>query len=195
MKTKTQALFFLLIVLIVVSCKKGEEDPSFSLRTRKNRVVGDWKIKSGRSSYEETNSNGSISYSEGFQYTETGYTYTTGSGWSTQIYVGGHSYSFKFNKDGTFTSLEIYDGQAITCKGVWDFNAGVSKAKAKQEINVRYESVQNSSGLKTYKGNQTSLTYSILELRNKKMKLRAEYSIKNPDGTGYKYVDIYELQQ
>jgi hypothetical protein len=32
------------------SCKKGEEDPGLSLRSRKGRVVGDWKV----SNYSET---------------------------------------------------------------------------------------------------------------------------------------------
>ncbi|MDP2387535.1 MAG: hypothetical protein Q8M29_14255 [Bacteroidota bacterium] len=195
MKIKNQIFLFVLTILFVASCKKGEEDPTFSFRTRKNRVVGDWKLKSGKSTYEETGSNGAVSYSDGFIYSESGYTYTTGTGWSTQVYAGSHSYKLEFSKDGTVASTETLDGQAITNKGLWDFNVGVGEVKAKEEINVRYESVQNSNGTKTYKGNQMSMTYSILELRNKKMKLRAEYNVKNPDGTGYKYIDYYELVQ
>lgn len=195
MKTKTQILVFILTGLILASCKKGPEDPSFTFRTRKNRVVGNWKLASGRSSYEETQANGAISYTEGFTYTKGRYQYTVGSGPSTQIYVGSHSFNMDFSKDGYLVFAEVYDGQALTKKGPWDFNDGIGKAKAKEEINVRIETNESGSGVKTYKGNQTSLTYSILELRNKKMKLRAEYSVKNPDGTGYKYVDLYELEQ
>ncbi len=157
--------------------------------------MGEWHLNAGKSTYQETNSSGSISYSEGFLYTKTGYTYTTGMGISTQVYTGSHSYSFTFKKDGGFASIETLDGQAAAYKGYWNFNAGVGEAKAKEEINVKFESLQGSTGTKTYKGNQTSMTYSILQLRNKKMKLRAEYSVTNADGSGYKYVDIYELEQ
>lgn len=40
---------YLLSFLILTSffaCKKGQEDPSFSLRTRKARLAGEWKVKS-----------------------------------------------------------------------------------------------------------------------------------------------------
>ncbi|NQV52969.1 MAG: hypothetical protein HQ500_07285 [Flavobacteriales bacterium] len=35
----------LLLGMIVPACKKGDEDPFFSLRTRKNRLTGDWKVE------------------------------------------------------------------------------------------------------------------------------------------------------
>ncbi len=195
MKTKAQALSFFLMTLIFVSCKKGEEDPSFSLRTRKNRVVGDWKVSSGKTTYEESASNGSIPYSEVYLYTETGYSYTETTGIVSQQYEGGHSYYMKFNRNGAILFTEIFDGSMSTYRGKWDFNKGVGDAKAKEKINVHFESLENSAGTKTYKGDQINATYSITELRNRKMVLRSEYTIKNTDGTGSSYKEYYVLEQ
>jgi len=47
MYKKQFILISLLSVFVFSECKKGEEDPLISLRTRKARVVGKWKIKSG----------------------------------------------------------------------------------------------------------------------------------------------------
>jgi len=195
MKSKTKLVLFSLLVLFVASCRKGDDDPAFSFRTRKNRVVGDWKMRSGKSTYEEFNSSGSIPYSETYVYTETKYDYTETTGIISQQYSGGHTYYLKFNRNGTILFTEIFDGQASTYKGKWDFNKGIGEAKAKELINVRYESLESSNGTKTYKGDQTNITYTIQELRNRKMVISWEYTIKNEDGSGYSYKESYELTQ
>lgn len=41
------AIIASLILLNFTSCKKGENDPTISLRSRKARLVGDWKLKEG----------------------------------------------------------------------------------------------------------------------------------------------------
>ena len=41
--------------LFLTSCKKGEDDPFFSLYTRKMRVTGDWKLKSFERNTDVTN--------------------------------------------------------------------------------------------------------------------------------------------
>lgn len=38
-------LFFALLFFVIVSCNKYENGPSFSLLSKKSRVVGDWKLK------------------------------------------------------------------------------------------------------------------------------------------------------
>lgn len=49
MKTKHILLAFVLLLTsltIITSCKKYEDGPMFSLRTKKARLTGDWKIQS-----------------------------------------------------------------------------------------------------------------------------------------------------
>jgi hypothetical protein len=40
-------LVFGLLFLFPAACKKGENDPLISLRTRKDRVAGDWRLTGG----------------------------------------------------------------------------------------------------------------------------------------------------
>lgn len=100
------------------SCKKGEEDPGLSLRSRKGRVAGEWNV----SSYEETtsysenlssfigpstsssSSNGTtkVSY-DGEKYTTENITNSSSGGSSTVSTVAVGEFKYTFEKDGTFT--------------------------------------------------------------------------------------------
>jgi len=44
MRKFTLVALFALLLLPIVSCKKGSEDPMISFRSRNNRLVGTWKI-------------------------------------------------------------------------------------------------------------------------------------------------------
>jgi hypothetical protein len=63
--------------IAIVSCKKYEEGPGLSLRTKKGRLTGDWKLKA---------------------------VYENGVDISTQ-YIGTSSISSKIEKDGSITSI------------------------------------------------------------------------------------------
>jgi hypothetical protein len=83
------------------SCKKGENDPFLSLKSRKARVVGEWKI----SKLEETGT--STDFGESYQFTHSndGSTtiYTHNPGGETKTTSFPHSESYAFKKDGTYT--------------------------------------------------------------------------------------------
>ncbi|HEY1038864.1 MAG TPA: hypothetical protein VGF30_05625 [Bacteroidia bacterium] len=195
MKKLSFIFCLLLIVSSFVSCKKGSEDPAFSFRTRKNRVVGAWSIKSGRYTYEAKDLSGTLVVSDGYKYSEKTYEYVPINAPAGVVYTGGHAYNLTFRKNGTFVLRETFDGFVTTYMGRWDFNQGVGDAKAKEQINLHYDSVENYTGTKTYKGNQTNATFSIIELRNKKMKISLEDYRANPDGSSDKYSEFYELEQ
>jgi hypothetical protein len=195
--SKALVLLILFIASFLVSCKKGEEDPKLSLRTRKNRVVGKWRLASGKSSYFTKGANGNINYSEGFGFTATNYTYTvpSPSGTGTLAYAGTHYINMNLDKNGDVMFTEIFDGIADVRKGSWNFNAGVGNEKAKEEIILHFQTKENHNGTYFYSGNQKDMTYTLVGLRNKSMKIRAEYTVKNPDGTGSTYIDLYEMIQ
>lgn len=115
-----------LLIPTLESCKKGEEDPGLSLRSRKGRVAGEWNV----SSYEETtsftqnastfigpsttssSSNGTVKVSyDGENFTTENITNSSsgGSGSAKSVAKGDFKYSFK--KDGTFTltQTKVYE--------------------------------------------------------------------------------------
>ena len=45
---------FILATFILVGCKKGENDPLISLKTRKSRLSGEWKMSFAEYSINDT---------------------------------------------------------------------------------------------------------------------------------------------
>lgn len=62
--SKTLLLLVLASFLIFPSCKKGENDPFLSLRSRKNRLSGEWVLKSGSETYQFNSINIQVEYEE-----------------------------------------------------------------------------------------------------------------------------------
>lgn len=197
---KLKHISLLLLTAIVLIClssciKKGEDDPLFSLRTRKARVVGKWKIKSGKEVY--TNQ----FYASGPHFDELTTTFSENSfeqtykeADSTDISTGSLSYEMEFTKDGGFISTAIYNDISTTLlKGKWDFTGKVGEHKNNDQIVINYTSrlftsigtysVNNSSSI--FEGNKSDQTYSIKELRNKTMVLVSEYSSTDEAGNTY----------
>lgn len=149
---------FLILVSTFSACKKGENDPFFSLKSRKARLVGEWKIAEGN--IEES---GNYSYGEQAFNWQATYKYTANelnlSGIDNQVYnnipsvdtiqdIYSYSEKITFNKDYTFkieinTSLKSVGGVAVTqpltsvykYEGNWNFGA---KNKEKDLKNKEY---------------------------------------------------------
>lgn len=102
------------------SCKKGENDPAMSLKTRKARLTGEWKLtdalilqyedgqKVGQTTYDGThlNSNGDVSV---------------------------FTLSYEFAKDGTYSSETVEDGERTTEMGNWAFTGKSKDADLKKK--------------------------------------------------------------
>lgn len=108
---KKTMLAFLAVGLLVAtpSCKKGENDPFLSLKSRKARIAGDWLItgydldRTYTQADGDTGTNNATMSGDVITYTNTftsGGTTTTSTSTTT---VNEASYSF--TKDGTFTSV------------------------------------------------------------------------------------------
>ncbi len=86
-------------ILVLASCGRYEEGPGFTLRSKKSRLAGDWKVA-------EITVNGQ----------------TTIDGEPTL--PSGYSLDFTFEKDGNFTLSSQYPdgaaGSASTEKGTWE---------------------------------------------------------------------------
>lgn len=107
----------------ISSCKKGEDDPFLSLRSRKARIAGEWRVVgintteksegSGQSSIANTTYNGAVQ-----TYTST----NTVNGVSTSTTATkGYTMEFEFRKDGTYTQTVLEEDQTIVIEGLWIF--------------------------------------------------------------------------
>lgn len=129
-------IYIISIFLFISSCKKGENDPSISLRTRKARLVGEWKVVKS----EETRMEKVYELDTYNQYTTvydtTLYDGTTSTqvAWLLEVseeiqtlspYTPAtrtYSEIYEFNKDGSFTYIKDYsESFKIEEKGTWTF--------------------------------------------------------------------------
>jgi hypothetical protein len=139
----------ILVLLIAVfaiptfqSCKKGENDPSISLKSRKSRLVGDWTLKEGSITMTNGGSSGVITYNG-----------------STESYSTGGSYSYTLKatikKDGTFESTLLEDGDLTVTEGQWYFLEGNKDKDLKSKECVAFV---NTKVTNTPAGNPTTIS-------------------------------------
>ena len=90
MKTKSFLAIALIFssLLVFTGCRKGEDDPFLSFRSRTARLTGEWKLKSGEIVYTGTDSFSSpdtgndttVIITTQFIFTESSLTYSSSSG-------------------------------------------------------------------------------------------------------------------
>ncbi len=115
---KAISLFTLALLVfsgvVLTGCKKGDDDPFISLKSRDARVTAKWKLVKA----EGTSTN-----------TFAGTTYTTTSNFNGTVYsvtyssgvVDSYSYALEMEilKGGEMTSTETEDGEITTTKEIW----------------------------------------------------------------------------
>lgn len=182
MKTKllTGTLLITTILNLCTSCKKGEDDPAFSLRTRKARVTGEWKAVQGTS----YTSNEGIDYKNTQEVTYTENTFngiqieTSLNDIKKVTYAGKYSYEITLDKNGNYEINQTSDGKEFYSKGRWNFTGNIGKNKNKQQLVL----TQTNNNGRNITGNFVNQTFDIKELRNKKMVLTNEF---NTEIAGY----------
>jgi hypothetical protein len=164
---KKFAFLFLGAALLLSSttftgCKKGEDDPFLSFRSRASRVAGDWKLSSGILK----STSGSVTT----QRTYNDSTYTEGTTKTT------FKQTFSFTKDGTFTSKTINDKGALESTtdvtGSWNWVGGTGDTKNKEQI-ILYTKTTNyaTAGFtsKTEQDLNSGVVWTLKSLKNKTM--------------------------
>ena len=172
-------------------CKKGENDPFLSLRSRKSRLEGNWVIV--KEEVSETNINGSTTeimqsvYDGKMKVTTT--TTTAGALSTTVIDTVKYTVNFDIKKDGNYKMIAANENKIdiVTTEGTWLF-LGKSKLnglKNKEAILltttkqvVSSNPVANSVNYENLNG----LTIVIDALRNKEMITIVEENSSNEDG-------------
>lgn len=119
-------LFYSSVVLLSFSgCKKGEDDPAVSLRSRKARVEGEWKVaqmENTQSYTKEYDSGADSSSVTTINFDGTTYTASFETSSETDLEemklkgqaTGPASITFSLKKDGAFTSIETREVTANT---------------------------------------------------------------------------------
>jgi hypothetical protein len=133
------ALFVLLALIFVVpvSCtRKGEGDPLISLRSRKARLDGKWKIVSGKGTYEINQAN--------YPWIYDGNTLMYSSSTVSDQKV---SHVIEFGKDGRYEWTRVEEMPTsgglttIVETGKWNFKSGKDDSRRKEEIVLEPEHV------------------------------------------------------
>jgi hypothetical protein len=166
-------LFLVLLVAIIAiptfqSCKKGENDPTISLKSRKARLVGEWNLISGTRT--NTNSSGTSSIS----YNGTTAIETNSGGTDTYVYTE----KVTIDKDGTY-EIVVTEGTSIyTQKGAWYFGRKNKELdiKDKETVCFALTSYTDVGGGTTYSGSYTGTeaidypsVWQLDELKSKEM--------------------------
>jgi len=189
------------------SCKKGTDDPMISLRSRKSRLVGDWKLTEGK--VDNTN-NSNVSTEV---YNGSTKVVTQGSNSSTTNYTK----EISIVKDGTYTSTEVetdvnttsifsYTTTTTTTTttesaGKWSFLGGQGDAKNKEYVymtetsskqtqrvvvttNVPGQSSDDTSVSTSSSNNSFGGTWQLTELKNKEIKFSTSFDDTNVNASG-----------
>ncbi len=169
MKKLIQTLALAAVVVVsgasFTACKKGENDPGLSLKSRKGRLTGDWKVTKA----DMTQTSGGSTSSTKIDGTTI--TQTSGGGSIT----GTCAYTLTIDKEGTyeFKQSETYGGitNNRTEKGRWSFLGKNKDGEIKnKEAIVLMETSYTSGTTSTTTSNPTSgVIWTIDQLKNKEM--------------------------
>lgn len=162
----------LLIAVIVLAtfagCKKGENDPFLSFRSRDARVVGEWKVSSY--AYDEASVNGNNTTTVKVAYDGSNYS-STNSNANPPVDKGTYAIMFEMLKDGTLkytqTRTEGNSSATTVQEGNW---AWMDSRKNKSIINLSVSGDQINNNY--IQGG----TYIVDQLKNKEIVLTQAFS-------------------
>ena len=174
MKKIMNLLLFAVLISTLSECKKGEDDPFISFRSRKNRVVGEWTLTSGTEKTSTVSGNPSTTINTDYTYTQDSYirTNTTmNQSGSTSVSSSGYFYyKITFRSNGEYTLVRERGGSFTQESGVWNFTKGVGDYKRKEQIALVPQITPNS--LTTSR--DVTKTFTLKELRNRVMTIVSE---------------------
>ncbi|TNE72462.1 MAG: hypothetical protein EP333_07595 [Bacteroidetes bacterium] len=111
------ALIAVLTISFLAACKKGENDPFLSLKSRNSRITGTWKLTSQTTSETYVESFNGSSTTDVFSTTYDGTTLYVNDGGSSNS--TSYSQTIEINKDGTYKMTRIEDGSTYQNNGNW----------------------------------------------------------------------------
>ena len=162
MKTKKKFLGVALMIIFIAplyqSCKKYDEGPAISLRSKKNRLTGEWEVTKYLKNQEDYLT----------KKIDPCYYYYSSCGECTETYTGSIQYTIEFEKDGDVIMTENYNYSSYSKK--YD--------NSDPDYYCSYYSCCDTSYSLTDSG--IEITFGDWEFRKKKEELRLEM---NYDGS------------
>jgi len=144
--------FFRIALIVMVGglmmassgCKKGENDPSISLRSRTARLAGEWSLSA--KDYKETSISDNSSTTRTVTYDGTILTTVTvrkyKDSWTgkdttvTDTQTDSYSDNLTINKDGSFTRETLYGSTRTNYEGNWMWMKGNSEQELKNKQTI-----------------------------------------------------------
>ena len=174
-KVKILAVSALVVATSLVGCKKGEEDPFLSLRSRKARITNTWELSQRVSEYSESGdvSTTTTDYVDGVATREDS---------DGDITTWNQTTEVEILKDGTYKITSNYDDDLSTEEGIWIFAGGAGDVKNKEQILFQTTKYVDSDGDGSQYGVSTGFDeqYDIVRLKGNEMIL--EYTSNDFDG-------------
>jgi len=187
------SLYLMVTFVLFNGCKRGEDDPFISFRSRKARVTGKWKMTSIKRTYNETDIFGFktvIFTGNGSTYTRTEQN-SSGPDFSK---TGIFTYEITFKKDGSYKAQINWDGDIGNIEGKWNFTGGVGDMKDKSQITLYETSYKETDYTSTSTGHYFNDTYDLKELRNNKMVWYRKYTdTSNSSWNSYSHSEEVEI--
>ena len=195
MKTKVLLLFF--AVSLFFGCKKGENDPVFSLNSRKARLTGVWIVESA-----EWNSGDTTWVFDGAYLTRTD---------TNLVNVVEYAYTMEFDAAGNYITTIVtgypIDNSDLTLAGIscelvetglWNFTGGAGTTKTKSQLlllNSKTEEIcsDQPANVNTVSvtGQNFGLVYTIDRLSDKQLILIYTKEVAVANGTSIRTAKFF----
>lgn len=167
----------MVLVANLSSCKKGENDPTLSLKSRKSRLVGEWTVTKAEGTSSTATGVALTSYSSTttFDGTTQISTMTTAAGAGNPSTYS-YTQAYTFDKDGTFTMTYTEGTDVTVYEGNWMFlgKNKTSELKNKEAVMLSITKETNTSDgtstTESYTGyNNMTMTFVLDQLKSKEI--------------------------
>ena len=180
-----------IIALVFSGCKKGENDPFISLKSRTSRLTNTWELSA--MDYTSTSVNSTYtssykySYSSGIQTVTS--TTTVGGSSSTTTSTSTLTKKITFEKDGTYKVEINDDGDLSTIEGNWAWLEKSKPAELADKEAVMLSTTKEVDGSDTdnYSGKSNDFDDMLVFDKLSSKELVVLYDYTNTDSDGYTY--------
>jgi hypothetical protein len=177
------ALMTMVGLTTITGCKKGENDPFLSLKTRKGRITGEWKLVEGTIVESETIGGSTVSSEITF------IDDTRTEGGSSIPYVE----TMAIERDGTYEHEIIQNGTPHIIQGDWYFSGKNENIDLKKKEAIVFSETEyvNIGGTITYNGLGADRILLMDQLKNKRVVFKGLTTGISSSGEGASYA--YDL--
>ena len=182
MKSFKYLVFTAIILLTVSSCRKGDDDPFFSLLSRKARLINEWILIEGTQTTTLIAGQNSIT----FDYTITEDSISHFDGYENQTFA--YTERMTFKRDETFSLVTEqdyygYGNMKVTYEGYWTFMNSVDDYEKKERVQLTIESMKTEfngqSSTVMYDQEDISYILFITRLSNNELNFNFDFTIQN----------------